>query len=159
MFPIDLLQTSSQKGSSWLTFTAVRDPDNSVCFYPPGSHLFDPISFPLAADAQHRLLEKVDIGASSSASGIRPCIQPDHFEGILTMLILLENCFLFSTGQGRTNPIFKKELDSMTEYYWDNKVDYLRNTRGLYYNDGSCMRRTGPERAKTETSALSCLYT
>ncbi|WP_186328234.1 hypothetical protein [Paenibacillus sp. 32O-W] len=47
----------------------------------------------------------------------------------------------------------------MTEYYWDNKVDYLRNTRGLYYNDGSCMRRTGPERAKTETSALSSLYT
>jgi SAM-dependent methyltransferase len=23
----------------------------------------------------------------------------------------------------------------MSEYYWDNKIDYLRNTRGLYYND------------------------
>ncbi|MFD0868324.1 MULTISPECIES: methyltransferase domain-containing protein [Paenibacillus] len=23
----------------------------------------------------------------------------------------------------------------MSEYYWDNKVDYLSNTRGLYYND------------------------
>ncbi|MDQ0915384.1 methyltransferase domain-containing protein [Paenibacillus sp. V4I5] len=23
----------------------------------------------------------------------------------------------------------------MSEYYWDNKIEYLRNTRGLYYND------------------------
>ncbi|CCI70344.1 hypothetical protein PPM_3535 [Paenibacillus polymyxa M1] len=23
----------------------------------------------------------------------------------------------------------------MSEYYWDNKIDYLRNTRWLYYND------------------------
>jgi 2-polyprenyl-3-methyl-5-hydroxy-6-metoxy-1,4-benzoquinol methylase len=23
----------------------------------------------------------------------------------------------------------------MSEYYWNNKIDYLRNTRGLYYND------------------------
>ncbi|NOV02120.1 methyltransferase domain-containing protein [Paenibacillus planticolens] len=23
----------------------------------------------------------------------------------------------------------------MTDYYWDNKIEYLRNTRGLYYND------------------------
>lgn len=23
----------------------------------------------------------------------------------------------------------------MSEYYWDNKIDYLRSTRWLYYND------------------------
>jgi SAM-dependent methyltransferase len=23
----------------------------------------------------------------------------------------------------------------MSEYYWDNKIEYLKNTRGLYYND------------------------
>ncbi|WP_454190083.1 class I SAM-dependent methyltransferase [Paenibacillus sp. Marseille-Q7038] len=23
----------------------------------------------------------------------------------------------------------------MSEYYWDNQIEYLRNTRGLYYND------------------------
>lgn len=23
----------------------------------------------------------------------------------------------------------------MSEYYWDNKIDYLKNTRWLYYND------------------------
>lgn len=23
----------------------------------------------------------------------------------------------------------------MTDYYWDNQIDYLRNTRKLYYND------------------------
>ncbi|SPY13249.1 type 12 methyltransferase [Paenibacillus polymyxa] len=23
----------------------------------------------------------------------------------------------------------------MSEYYWDIKIDYLRNTRWLYYND------------------------
>ncbi|QUI24224.1 class I SAM-dependent methyltransferase [Vallitalea pronyensis] len=23
----------------------------------------------------------------------------------------------------------------MSKYYWDNKIEYLRNTRGLYYND------------------------
>lgn len=23
----------------------------------------------------------------------------------------------------------------MSEYYWDKKIEYLRNTRGLYYND------------------------
>lgn len=23
----------------------------------------------------------------------------------------------------------------MSEYYWDKKVEYLRNTRWLYYND------------------------
>ena len=23
----------------------------------------------------------------------------------------------------------------MTEYYWDTKIEYLRNTRWLYYND------------------------
>lgn len=23
----------------------------------------------------------------------------------------------------------------MSEYYWDNQIDYLKRTRGLYYND------------------------
>jgi hypothetical protein len=23
----------------------------------------------------------------------------------------------------------------MSEYYWDNKIEYLKNTRKLYYND------------------------
>lgn len=38
-----------------------------------------------------------------------------------------------SGGSGKSTLV--KRRDKVEEYYWDNKVEYLKRTRDLYYND------------------------
>lgn len=47
---------------------------------------------------------------------------------------------LSSTEEGSNSdessfPIPNEECDIMGEYYWDTQIEYLRNSRDLFYND------------------------